>query len=124
MSTMSHTLVRPAIRPSSARSGAPRSGAAGVRLTPRGRVVVLLAALVVMLAVVVFWSAGSVASPDSGAAETTTVVTVGTGQTLWGIAADLAVDGDVRSTMREIERLNALESSMLVAGQRLRVPQG
>ncbi|WP_127479036.1 LysM peptidoglycan-binding domain-containing protein [Nocardioides pantholopis] len=124
MSTMSHSLVRPAVRPAVAQPRAVRSGAAGVRLTRRGRAVVLLAAVAVMLAVVVFWSAGSVASPESGAAEATTVVTVGTGQTLWGIAADLAADGDVRSTMREIERLNALESSMLVAGQRLRVPQG
>ena len=47
---------------------------------------------------------------------------VGTGDTLWGIAAELDADGDVRSTMREIERLNALDSVALSAGQKLRVP--
>ena len=39
-----------------------------------------------------------------------------------GIASELATDGDVRSMMTEIERLNALESASLSAGQKLRVP--
>ena len=55
-------------------------------------------------------------------AEPTRVVTVGTGDTLWAIAADLADDGDVQAMMTRIERLNALESGMLSAGQRLVVP--
>ena len=38
------------------------------------------------------------------------------------IASDLATDGDVRSMMQQIERLNALESAGLQAGQKLRVP--
>ena len=35
---------------------------------------------------------------------------VGTGDTLWGIAADLADDGDVRAMVDHIEQLNALDS--------------
>ena len=47
---------------------------------------------------------------------------VGSGDTLWDIAADLADDGDVRAMVDRIEQLNALDSGMVVAGQRLRVP--
>ena len=47
---------------------------------------------------------------------------VAPGDTLWGIASDIATDGDVRSAMEQIERLNALESADLQAGQKLRVP--
>ena len=67
---------------------------------------------------------GSVAvgSETPGQAESTEIVMVGTGDTLWGIASELNGDGDVRSTMREIERLNALDSAALSAGQKLRVP--
>jgi LysM repeat protein len=93
-----------------------------VRLTRRGRLVVLLAALGLVLAVGFVLASGSVASRDAGTPEPTRVVMVGSGDTLWDIAADLAGDGDVRSMMDEIERLNALESGMLVAGQELVVP--
>jgi hypothetical protein len=53
------------------------------------------------------------------------VVTVGTGDTLWAIASDAAAatgEDDVRAMVTHIERLNALESGMVLAGQRLRVP--
>jgi LysM repeat protein len=93
-----------------------------VRLTRRGRLVVLLAALGLVLAVGFVLASGSVATRDAGTPEPTRVVMVGAGETLWDIAADLADDGDVRAMMDEIEQLNALESGMLSAGQELRVP--
>jgi hypothetical protein len=95
----------------------------GVRLTRRGRLVVLAAALVIAFAVGVFvTAAGSVATQEPGTPEPTRIVQVGSGETLWGIAAELDDDGDVRAMMERIERLNALESSVLQAGQRLVVP--
>jgi LysM repeat protein len=94
-----------------------------VRLTHRGRVVVLLAALLLAFVVGVLVAAGSVATQEPGTPEPTRIMTVGTGDTLWAIAADLTpAGGDVRDTMEQIERLNALESGMLVAGQRIVVP--
>lgn len=93
-----------------------------VRLTRRGRVVVLLAALALVLLSAFFLGSVAVGSETPGQAEPTEIVMVGTGDTLWGIAAELTADGDVRSTMREIERLNALDSVALSAGQKLRVP--
>ncbi len=49
-------------------------------------------------------------------------MTVEAGDTLWAIAADLAEDGEVREMVHTIKELNALDSSMLVAGQEIYVP--
>src|SRR4051794_24084873 len=88
-----------------------------VRLTRRGRLVVLAMALLAVLAVGLFLASGSVATDRPGTPEPTRVITVDAGQTLWDIAADHAADGDVRAMVDHIEHLNALESGMLVAGQ-------
>ena len=94
-----------------------------LRLTRRGRVVVVIAALLVAFAIGVFvTAAGSVATQQPGSPEPTRIVQVGTGDTLWDIAAGLAADGDVRAVMEEIKQLNALDSGVLQAGQRLVVP--
>jgi Tfp pilus assembly protein FimV len=119
MSTMTlDTLFTAPTR--TARVSAPRSA---VRLTRRGRMVVVLGALLLAFAVGVFvTAAGSVASQESAPSGATDIVQVGSGDTLWGIASDLATDGDVRDMMHTIETLNSLESSTLQAGQRLVVP--
>jgi LysM repeat protein len=93
-----------------------------LRLTRRGRVVVVVLGMIVVFAVGLALAVGSVASPESGADVPTTVITVGTGDTLWDIASDAAGDGQVRDMITRIEHLNALESTSLVAGQQLRVP--
>lgn len=111
------TAVVTAVRTVPAAGPRPRSGQ--VRLTRRGRLVVFVLALVVALGLGLVIAAGSMATEEP---EPTRVVMVGTGDTLWGIAADLADDGDVRAMMTRIERLNALDSAVLDAGQRLRVP--
>ena len=99
---------------------APRRGA--VRLTRRGRLTVFVLALVAVLAVGIVLAQGSVATGEKGSPAPTRVVMVGSGDTLWDIAAGLAEDGDVRGVMQQIEDLNALESGSLAAGQKLRVP--
>ena len=96
-----------------------------VRLTRRGRIVVLLLGLVMALAVGVFLGAGSVATERPGTPAPSHIVTVAPGETLWGIAAEAAAatgEDDVRAMVERIERLNALDSGMVLAGQRLRVP--
>lgn len=93
-----------------------------LRLTRRGRLVVFLGSLLVVLAVGFVLASGSVATERPGTPEPTRVVLVGPGDTLWDLAADLADDGDVRSMMDEITRLNALDSGMVSVGQELRVP--
>jgi LysM repeat protein len=99
---------------------APQRGS--VRLTRRGRLVVLTLALLTILTVALVLAGRSVATDEAGTPEPTRVVMVGSGDTLWDIAADVADDGDVRSMIARIEKLNALESGMVVVGQRLVVP--
>jgi len=98
------------------------TGGHSVRLTRRGRAVVFGFCVAVLLAVGFALAGGSMATTEKGQSEPTEVITVGTGQTLWEIASEISDDGDVRDAMRHIERLNALDSPMLVAGQRLAVP--
>ena len=90
---------------------------------PPRPVVVVVAALLVAFAIGVFvTAAGSVATQQPGTPEPTKIVQVGSGDTLWDIASGLADDGDVRAMMEEIKQLNALDSGVLQAGQRLVVP--
>ena len=93
-----------------------------VRLTRRGRIVFFLASLFVFLAVAFALAGGAVGTDSAGEQIPTEIVQVAPGETLWGIASDISTDGDVRAVMDEIERLNALESTGLAAGQKLRVP--
>lgn len=98
------------------------SQSAPLRLTRRGRALVLLLALAaISVAVVLFGS--STAATDSSAPIGTTTITVQPGQTLWGIAAAANPDGDVRDTVDAIIKLNALTSaSALQMGAELAVP--
>ncbi|MBS4751743.1 LysM peptidoglycan-binding domain-containing protein [Nocardioides sp. zg-ZUI104] len=115
------TRVLPAVR--QARAGQVRTGST-VRLTRRGRVVVLALALVVIGFVAVLVAAGSVATWGQGDPAAVEVVTVAPGETLWAIASDVAAETgtDVRSAMQDIQQLNTLSSSVVYAGQELRIP--
>lgn len=93
-----------------------------IRLTRRGRLVVLLGALLVVLVLSIFWGGGSVASERPGTPEPTLVVTVQPGDTLYGLAATVTTDGDVAAMVERIQSINALDSGMLAAGQRIKVP--
>jgi LysM domain len=102
------------------------TGPGALRLTRRGRLVFFVAALMVVLALSVMFGGGSVATSEKGEASPTEVITVGQGDTLWAIASEIAGDTgerDVRTVMAHIEDLNGLDSTMLQAGQQLRIPQ-
>ncbi len=101
---------------------APARARSTVRLTRRGRLVVFLTSLFLALAVAFMLAGGAVGTDEPGQQIPTEIVKVAPGDTLWGIASDVATDGDVRAMMQQIERLNALESAGLQAGQKLRVP--
>ena len=101
---------------------APARLRSSVRLTRRGRLVVFVTSLFLVLAVAFLLAGGAVGTDAPGEQVPTEIVQVAPGDTLWGIASEAATDGDVRSMMTQIERLNALESAGLQAGQKLRVP--
>lgn len=108
--------------PSRATSSTSRS-AGTVRLTRRGRLVVLATALVVIAFGVVALGPSVVASGERGDVPATTVVTVQPGQTLWQIAVEANPAGDPRRTVDDIMRMNALSSAgALQMGRELAVP--
>lgn len=94
---------------------------AALRLTRRGRVVLLLLALVIALG-----GTFAATSADAGGPVSAPVVeryVVAEGDTLWAIASGLAHPGeDVRDVVREIELLNRLPSAGLIAGQQIVLP--
>jgi hypothetical protein len=110
--------------------GARRSSARGesealgsVRLTRRGRLVLLVAGLGLAFGAftVVSDPAESTHVAHSAAAQQ---VVVEPGQTLWDIAQQIAPGEDTRSVIDEIVRLNSLDSAGdIVAGQPLYVPK-
>ncbi|MCU0266542.1 MAG: LysM peptidoglycan-binding domain-containing protein [Actinomycetia bacterium] len=93
-----------------------------VRLTRRGRLVVVLALVALtFLAAAAFGRAASQAGTDS-AGPATRAITVQLGDTLWGIAVDVAPETDPRATIERLRDLNDLGTDVVQAGQRLVVP--
>lgn len=117
MSTLS---ISPAFQSTTVRPA--RANRSSVRLTRRGRLVVFLTALTFVLAAAVFLAQGAMGTDEQGTPVPTEIVMVGSGDTLWGIASEAAGDGDVRQMMTQIRHLNALDSGLVQAGQKLRVP--
>ena len=111
--------------------GAPRlgqrPGATRLRLTRRGRAVLtalVAAPLAAALAFSALGATSAAAAPESGdgVAVVFETVMVAPGDSLWGIASEIAPSADPRDVVEELKRLNALESAQLVAGQRLAIP--
>lgn len=101
---------------------------APVRLTRRGRVVVLLTLLSLLL---VAFSLGRVAHSEAagrtaGQAQgpvTYAQTTVHQGETLWSVARRVAPGHDPRSLVQQIRELNHLDSASVQAGQLLVLPR-
>lgn len=119
------TLERPAVIRSAARPGRPvppTVPASGLRLTRRGRLVLvaLVAFVVVVVALAGAASVSAVTSAPEGPA--TATVVVAPGQTLWEVAEEVAPDEDPRDVIAAIAELNDLPGSIVAPGQSLIVP--
>lgn len=91
-----------------------------LRLTRRGRLVVVLLAALVLLAGI---QGGQALADGPSRALEVTSYTVGAGETLWEIAAASARPGeDVRDVVLELQSLNGLATAGLDAGQELLLP--
>ncbi len=97
-----------------------RASGPSLRMTRRGRLVVLALALIVVL-VPGAWRAMATAQVDG---PSTIAVTVQPGDTLWGIAAEIDPGADPRALIAQIREVNALTQSGLTPGQVLVVPAG
>ena len=104
------------------RSAAKSPTSGHIRLTRRGRLALLVAPVLCMLlgfslGNTLSFTAGSISPPA-----TSHSIVVQPGQTLWGIATQVAPHTDPRATVQQIIGLNHLASTGLQAGQTLAVP--
>jgi Tfp pilus assembly protein FimV len=108
---------------------------ARVRLTRRGRIVVVVAALLFAGLLVALTAPAVTAAPTPGSAgsgletgrgsvESTggVVAVVRPGDTLWSVAARHVPSRDAPGMIEEIRRLNDLSGTTIHPGQRLRLP--
>jgi predicted Zn-dependent protease len=97
-----------------------------VRLTRRGRAVVVLALTGSLFGGAVAVAGVSFAGADRGAPGALQLrhVTVRPGDTLWAIAAKAAPGADPRAMIQRISDLNGLSDAPLVPGQQLVLPAG
>ena len=97
-----------------------------VRLTRRGRAVVVATLTGGLLAGAGSLASASFAGSERGAPPAPQLrhVIVQPGDTLWGIAARTAPGVDPRATIQRISDLNGLSSGSLRAGQQLVLPAG
>lgn len=92
-----------------------------VRLTRRGRLVVVVLAVAVLAAVGLLGASISGAAQHGGSVPTHRVV-IHPGDTLWDLASAAARGGSILEMEQRIKDLNGLDSGMLITGQTLRVP--
>ena len=100
------------------------TSAPAVRLTRRGRTVLVLLLAALLLAA---FSLGSQATQASDVAVDSATVqleqtTVQPGESLWSVAQRIAPDNDPREVVAQIQRLNDLSGSQLQVGQHLLLP--
>ena len=102
----------------------PAAPASRVRLTRRGRVLVVLVFLGLLMVTLTVFGSHSAATSDRGTPVHTRTVEVDRGDTLWTIASSVAKPGHVRETVHQIEELNALTGPGVTVGQEIAVPVG
>ena len=108
-----HSFQRPAARPVTS----------AVRLTRRGKAVVLAFAILAIGVLAIVLGPSSTATDLPGMPQETTTVQVLPGHTLWQIAAEANPDGDIRATVDDIIELNSLpNASALQMGSEIAVP--
>ena len=94
-----------------------------LRLTRRGRLAMFLSTVLMLGVLGVILGSTTVATDEPGAPVPASMVIVEPGQTLWDLAAKANPNGDVRTTVDDIMRLNSIESAGdLQAGDTIAVP--
>jgi hypothetical protein len=111
-----------AYEPGEPRTIADRLGVAGLRLTRRGRVVLLLLVML-LVAPMATWGATAVAS-SPGEPTQVRVHAVQPGETLWGFAEEVARPGeDVRHAVARLQELNEMSTGAVRVGELLLLPE-
>lgn len=92
-----------------------------LRLTRRGRIVVVGLLVLLVMSVIAVLAPASRAADPPGPARTAVVLP---GDTLWSIAERHAPGRDPFAAVEEIRHLNGLDGYVVHAGQRVTVPSG
>ncbi len=109
-------------------AAAASTATSNLRLTNRGRVLLLLVTILTLFTVVVasgrFTAQATVNSDTAGqSAPATAVVVVQAGESLWSIAQQVAPGTDPREMVSRIRDLNGLADAVVSPGQSLLVPR-
>jgi len=107
-----------------ARRTPPPPAPRAVRLTRRGRTLLTLVFLGIALTLMLTMGGWATATLTGGNPEPVRVVEVQPGDTLYGIASELAEPGEIRAMVHRIQELNSLPGGQIEEGQKLAVPQG
>jgi hypothetical protein len=124
MSTLTVAPGYATARPRQQRTVRTRPAPTPVRLTRRGRLALTLLFVVAITVLVSVFGSTSAATGEKGTPAPTRTVVVQEGDTLWGIAGEVAGAGEVREMVHRIQELNALSGSGVTLGQELAVPVG
>lgn len=118
------TATNKARREGAASVAASRPARTRLHLTRRGRVVLALAAALPLVVAALMWGVGgggAVAAEEAPSVSFSSV-TVHSGESLWGIAREVAPEADPRVVVDAIMDLNQMSSAVLVPGQRVAIP--
>ena len=125
MSSLAATTSRPAragVRTSQRSPVAGAERAHRVHLTRRGRALLLLVLVSLLYAAFAVGRSASEAAVTTAPAPVLGQLTVQSGDTLWGIARQVAPGRDPRPTVEQLVRLNDLHEPALQVGQQLLLP--
>jgi len=86
-------------------------------MTAPSRALVIISTIIVAL-VLLLASSVMAAGPEPD----TVTYRVRSGDTLWTIAGDLEIGGDIRGVVSDIREINDLDSSLIMPGQWLELP--
>lgn len=98
------------------------AGRRRVRLTRRGRTLLLLTTALLLLVAISVGRTGSQAATFTETGPALQQTTVQQGETLWSVAQRIAPGNDPREVIAQIRRINHLQGSSLQAGQQLLLP--
>lgn len=98
--------------------------APGVRITRRGRAVLLVVLVALLLAAFTLGRTGdSQAATDGATRAPYATTTVHEGESLWAVAQRVAPQHDPRAVVQQIRELNNLPSASVQVGQQLLLPR-
>ena len=114
------------VLPSVPSAAATVSANAPLRLTRRGRLLLVGAPLMLTMAALLvfigFFTAPAMASGNSPEQTRTIQVAVSTGDSLWSLATEFAPERDPRTVVADIVELNNLDDATVPAGRQLYIP--